>query len=320
MVDRASPTPPSRSRPARSARRSRAGSASRIVKVDEIEPASTRPFEEVAAELKRDLADRARQERDRQRAGQDRGRARSAARRSPRPRRSSSSSRAPSRRSTAPARMPDGNAVPDLPQNVDVLSAAFAADVGGENEPLRAAETAAMSGSTSTAITPARDRPLDEVKDQVVARWRDDEIATRLQAKADRDAGQAQGRHVVRGRRPRPTSSRSNGAPGIKRGAAADRAVGRRPSPRFSRTPKDAAGSAEGDEPDRADRVPRHRDHGAAARCRSRAEAKRIDEALRARISRRPDRRNIIARLQSDLGVTINQSALNQVTGGGTQN
>src|SRR5262249_5739319 len=33
-------------------------------------------------------------------------------------------------------------------------------------------------------ITPSRDRTLDEVKDQVETRWRDDEIASRLKAKA----------------------------------------------------------------------------------------------------------------------------------------
>ncbi len=33
-------------------------------------------------------------------------------------------------------------------------------------------------------ITPSRERPLDEVKEQVEARWREQEIATRLDAKA----------------------------------------------------------------------------------------------------------------------------------------
>ena len=33
-------------------------------------------------------------------------------------------------------------------------------------------------------ITPSRDRTLDEVKDQVTARWRDEQVATRLRAKA----------------------------------------------------------------------------------------------------------------------------------------
>src|SRR6185295_3262884 len=77
-----------------------------------------------------------------------------------------------------------GNAVPDLPQNVDVLAAAFSADVHGENEPLRVPQNGGYVWFNVEAITAARDRPLDEVKDQVVARWRDDEMTTRLKARA----------------------------------------------------------------------------------------------------------------------------------------
>ena len=33
-------------------------------------------------------------------------------------------------------------------------------------------------------ITPSRERPLDEVKDQVEARWRDEQVSTRLRAKS----------------------------------------------------------------------------------------------------------------------------------------
>jgi len=49
------------------------------------------------------------------------------------------------------------------------------------------------------------------------------------------------------------------------------------------------------------------------------ADVKRIDEALRARTTE-----DLIAqyltRVQSEIGVTVNASALNQVSGGGTQN
>ena len=36
-----------------------------------------------------------------------------------------------------------------------------------------------------TGIKPSRERTLDEVKDQVATRWRDDEIAKRLQTKSE---------------------------------------------------------------------------------------------------------------------------------------
>ena len=47
------------------------------------------------------------------------------------------------------------------------------------------------------------------------------------------------------------------------------------------------------------------------------AETKRLDEALRTRIGE-DLAAQYIARLEGDVGVTLNQSALNQVTGGGS--
>ena len=48
-------------------------------------------------------------------------------------------------------------------------------------------------------------------------------------------------------------------------------------------------------------------------------DAKRIDDALKTRYTEDLIA-EYIARLQKDIGVTVNQSALNQVTGGGAQN
>ena len=48
------------------------------------------------------------------------------------------------------------------------------------------------------------------------------------------------------------------------------------------------------------------------------ADAKRIDEALRTRRSPKTCSRQYVARLENEIGVTINQTALNQVTGGST--
>ena len=81
-------------------------------------------------------------------------------------------------------RGPDGKPVADLPTTPDVIAAAFASDVGVDNDPLQLPDGGYLWYDV-TGITPARDRTLDEVKDKVEARWRDDEIAKRLQAKAD---------------------------------------------------------------------------------------------------------------------------------------
>ena len=81
-------------------------------------------------------------------------------------------------------RGPDEKPIADLPTKPDVVAAAFASDVGVDNDPLQLPSGGYLWFDV-TGITPARDRTLDEVKDKVAARWRDDEIAKRLQAKAD---------------------------------------------------------------------------------------------------------------------------------------
>jgi peptidyl-prolyl cis-trans isomerase D len=63
-----------------------------------------------------------------------------------------------------------------------VVSQAFSSDVGVDNEPIQ------FNGGyvwyDVLGITPSRERNLDEVRDQVEAKWREDQISTRLKAKA----------------------------------------------------------------------------------------------------------------------------------------
>ncbi len=80
-------------------------------------------------------------------------------------------------------RAPDGKPVAGLPPGVDLISQAFASNVGVENEPIVSA--GGEIWYDVLAVTPSRERPLDEVKDQVAARWRDEQIATRLRAKTN---------------------------------------------------------------------------------------------------------------------------------------
>ena len=79
-------------------------------------------------------------------------------------------------------RAPNGQTVANIPQGLDVVSQAFNSDVGVDNDPI------SFKGGyvwyDVLAITPSRDRNLDEVRDQVEARWRQDQIATKLKAKA----------------------------------------------------------------------------------------------------------------------------------------
>jgi len=79
-------------------------------------------------------------------------------------------------------RLPNGQLVPNIPRGLDVVSQAFGSDVGVDNDPI--AFNNGYVWYDVLGITPSRERGLDEVKDQVEARWRDDQIASRLRAKA----------------------------------------------------------------------------------------------------------------------------------------
>jgi peptidyl-prolyl cis-trans isomerase D len=79
-------------------------------------------------------------------------------------------------------RSPDGKPV-TLPKGADVISAIFSADVNVENEALQTQDGGTIWYNVD-AVTPARDRTLDEVKDKVTARWHDDQVVERLNAKA----------------------------------------------------------------------------------------------------------------------------------------
>ena len=79
-------------------------------------------------------------------------------------------------------RMPNGQLVTGIPNGLDVVSQAFNSDVGVDNDPI-----SFKSGYVwydVLGITPSRERNLEEVKDQVEVKWRDDQISARLRTKA----------------------------------------------------------------------------------------------------------------------------------------
>jgi peptidyl-prolyl cis-trans isomerase D len=77
---------------------------------------------------------------------------------------------------------PSGEQVTGLPEQARLLNLAFATDAGVENDPLQ------VSGGyvwyEVSGVTPERERTLDEVKDELMTRWRDDQVASVLRAKA----------------------------------------------------------------------------------------------------------------------------------------
>jgi len=97
-----------------------------------------------------------------------------------------------------------------------------------------------------TGITPSHDRSIAEVKDQVEARWRDDEVAKRLQAKADDLLGKLKAGTALE------QLATENGlkvekVSDLQRGKSAPNAPAKLVDAAF-KTAKGAAGSAEGDQ------------------------------------------------------------------------
>jgi peptidyl-prolyl cis-trans isomerase D len=79
-------------------------------------------------------------------------------------------------------RRPNGQFAIEIPKGLDVVTQAFGSDVGVDNDPI------SFNGGyvwyDVIGITPTRERNLDEVKEQVEAKWREDQIASKLRTKA----------------------------------------------------------------------------------------------------------------------------------------
>ena len=78
---------------------------------------------------------------------------------------------------------PDGSIVDDLPESPELLKQAFETEVGIENPAINIGTTGYVFYEVQ-AITPARDRTLDEVHDKVVGDWKAAEAEKRIDAKA----------------------------------------------------------------------------------------------------------------------------------------
>jgi peptidyl-prolyl cis-trans isomerase D len=211
-------------------------------------------------------------------------------------------------------RGPDGKPVPGLPQTPNVVSAAFASDVGVDTEALQMPNGGYLYFDV-TGVTPSRERSLDEVKEQVDTRWRDDEIAKRLQSKADDLLGKLKAG---------ASFAQVASEVGLKVETAADLQRGKQggfvPAKLVEaafRTPKGVPGSVEGDkESERF--VFRVTDVVDPAFDANSTQGKAITDTLRSSYSE-DILTEYIARLQNDFGVAVNEAALNQVVGSGGQ-
>lgn len=78
---------------------------------------------------------------------------------------------------------PEGTTLTDLPQSSALLRDVFETEAGVENPPLNIGSTGYVFYEVE-GITPARDRTLDEVREQVISDWTSNERETRLAARA----------------------------------------------------------------------------------------------------------------------------------------
>src|SRR2546421_2647720 len=198
-----------------------------------------------------------------------------------------------------------------LPDAQRLLAGAFTTDIGVERDPLQFQD--GYTWYEVTAISPSRERSLDEVKDQVEARWRDQEVATRLDAKATAileklKAGETLPQAAAADRLKVETLT------GLKRGEASGPLSAAGVDAVF-RTAKDTVGKTEGAQPP-DEVVFRVTDIVVPSLDMASEDAKRMVETLNRGLSE-AILAEYIARLESDIGVTINQSALNQVVSGG---
>jgi peptidyl-prolyl cis-trans isomerase D len=198
-----------------------------------------------------------------------------------------------------------------LPDAQRLLTAAFTTDVGVERDPLQFED--GYIWYDVAGISPSRERSFDEVKDQVEARWREQEIATRLDAKATAmldklKAGETLAQVAA------ADHLKVVNLGGLKRGEASPPLSAAGVDAVF-RTAKDAAGKADGAQPGEQI-VFRVTDIVVPSLDMASEESKRAVQTLNRGLSE-DILAEYIAWLERDMGVTINQSALNQVISGG---
>jgi peptidyl-prolyl cis-trans isomerase D len=198
-----------------------------------------------------------------------------------------------------------------LPDAQRLLTAAFTTDVGVERDPLQFED--GYIWYDVAGISPSRERSFDEVKDQVEARWREQEIATRLDAKATAmldklKAGETLAQVAA------ADHLKVVNLGGLKRGEASPPLSAAGVDAVF-RTAKDAGGKADGAQPGEQI-VFRVTDIVVPSLDMASEEGKRAVQTLNRGLSE-DILAEYIAWLERDMGVTINQSALNQVISGG---
>ncbi|HEY8384247.1 MAG TPA: SurA N-terminal domain-containing protein [Microvirga sp.] len=280
-----------------------------LVRASKVEPESVRPFEEVAAEVRAQIAqERARDTLDKVHDEIEDMRA------SARPLADIAREKGlvlqqvPAIDNTG--RDKTGGPVANLPEGEVLVRAAFASDVGVDNEALRT-RSGGYVWYDVTGIEQARDKSLDEVRPEVERLWRENEIARRLSEKArllvERlDKGEAIEAVATEIGTPAKTAT------DISRQAAKDD-LGIEAVRRVFTTPVGKAGSAQNGPEARA--VFKVTAATVPPLVTTTTEAQRIEDQLRDALADTLIAEYII-QAQQGIAVTVNQQAVRQVVGG----
>ena len=211
-------------------------------------------------------------------------------------------------------RRPDGQLATDVPKGLDVVTQAFGSDVGVDNDPI--SYNGGYVWYDVLGVTPTRERTLDEVKDQVEAKWRDDQIASRLRTKATEmvqkldQGGKLADEAASAGLKVETAAGfrREASVPGVAAGVIAA----------AFRTAKDGAGQTAGSGNNEWI-VFRVTDVSVPPADLASDEMKKVQEQLQ-RSLEDEQIAQYVTKLESDIGTTINEAAFAQVTGASSNN
>lgn len=279
-----------------------------LLKVTKVEPGTNPSFESVAPAIKREMAlDRARTQMQdlRNKIEDERGGGANIAEAAQKLGLKATTIEAVDRS----GRGPDGKPVTGLPQGVDVVSPAFASNIGVENEPVQ--YNGGELWFDVLGVTPSRDRSLDEVKDQVQARWKDEQIATRLRAKAAEMVGKIE-KGATLDAEAAAAGVKVETAKLFKRDSDAKDVPERLVAAAF-RTPKDGVGQTEGNGATEWI-VFKVTDIAVPPVDLASDDVKKLTDNLR-RAEMEEQLTAYIAKLENEIGVSINQNAFAVATG-----
>ncbi|MBN9062361.1 MAG: peptidylprolyl isomerase [Rhizobiales bacterium 65-9] len=280
-----------------------------LVTVTEIEPEKTRPFNEVKGELKLEIAraraqDQIRDLHDKiedQRAGA-------------KPLGEVAQSLGLTMRTVdAVSRQGEdrAGAAVALPERETLLRQAFGSDIGADNEPISTRDNGYVWFEV-TKVDPARDRTLDEVRDQVVARFKEDDIARQLAEQAAALAKKVEGGETLAAVAAAEKLEAPKTATGLKRDTASGD-LSRSAAVQIFNAPVGRVLSATAT--DGKDRLLiKITDAVVPPFVSTTQAAAQIDEQLRAQLTQ-DLLASYVARVQTDLGVTVNQEAVRLALG-----